>query len=79
MIFKILAENFKGFLEKPVFSRTYPVFNPYKTRIFLIFLKTPGFKNPYLTRTKPVINPYKPVKKIWVFWALGWRPTVADF
>lgn len=24
----------KGFLEKPVFSRTYPVFNPYKTRIF---------------------------------------------
>ena len=24
----------KGFLEKTVFSRTYPVFNPYKTRIF---------------------------------------------
>lgn len=24
----------KGFLEKNVFSRTYPVFNPYKTRIF---------------------------------------------
>ena len=32
--FQDFGWKLRFFLEKPVFSRTYPVFNPYKTRIF---------------------------------------------
>lgn len=38
--------------KKPVYTRTKPVFNPYKPRILGIALETPGFQNPYLTRIK---------------------------